>query len=462
MGLVLKYARLTKAGTWQYRRRVPTAVREILKQGEFKRFLGNTQPEALKAYARADAEFLRLVAEGNRLRERASQALTPLEAHREAERRAREIAQEIVMIGGRALPASDTEAADLLRDSRLSAFPVDPETGEPVGVPEVERRALNLLVNGGRLPRPAATIADAKRLYLQERIRGDINETAKTQRIERAMGHLAHAVAEDRPLSSLTREDAREVRDHMLRDLEMNPATVRRYMNDIQAVISLGLTEFGLGDAFNPFLRLRIRLETVAREERLPIPDDTLKAIRGRLSGNAGAELWLIWRMIEGTGCRLGEVTGALVSDLMLDAPIPYLNLVHHRHRRLKNDASIRRVPLVGEALEAAKQAAAAAGGSPFLFGRYGRVRGADAASAALMKHVRAITNNAKVTVHSLRHTMEDRLIRARVDEFDRNLILGHTRGSMSERYGGPDARLEAAAEGLRKALEVAGRASGA
>jgi integrase len=364
----------------------------------------------------------------------------------------------MVMIGGRELSASNPEAADLLRDSHLSAFPVDPETGEPVGVPEIERRALNLLANGGRLARPAPTIADAKRLYIRERIKGDINETAKTQRLERVMAHLAHAIEESRPLSDLTREDAREVRDHMLRDLNMNPATVRRYMNDIRAVISLGLTEFGLSEALNPFLRLPIKLETVARDERLPIPDETLTAIRSRLSGNAGAELWLIWRMVEGTGCRLGEITGALVSDLLLDAPIPYLNLVHHPHRRLKNDASVRRVPLIGEALEAAKEAVKAAGPGPFLFQRYGRVRGSDAASAALMKHVRAITDNPKIAVHSLRHTMEDRLSRARIDEFDRNLILGHTRGSMSERYGGPDARLEAAAAGLKAALDLAAR----
>lgn len=196
----------------------------------------------------------------------------------------------------------------------------------------------------------------------------------------------------------------------------------------------------------------------MARDERLPIPDETLTAIRSRLSGNAGAELWLIWRMVEGTGCRLGEITGALVSDLLLDAPIPYLNLVHHPHRRLKNDASVRRVPLIGEALEAAKEAVKAAGPGPFLLQRYGRVRGSDAASAALMKHVRAITDNPKIAVHSLRHTMEDRLSRARIDEFDRNLILGHTRGSMSERYGGPDARLEAAAAGLKAALDLAAR----
>jgi integrase len=69
------------------------------------------------------------------------------------------------------------------------------------------------------------------------------------------------------------------------------------------------------------------------------------------------------------------------------------------------------------------------------------------------MRHVRTVTTDPKVVVHSLRHAMEDRLTRAGVDEFDRNLVLGHSRGGMSERYGGPDARLEVASRALAKAI---------
>lgn len=49
---------------------------------------------------------------------------------------------------------------------------------------------------------------------------------------------------------------------------------------------------------------------------------------------------------------------------------------------------------------------------------------------------------------------MEDRLTLARVEEYDRNLVLGHSKGAMSERYGGPDARLVVAARALKAALE--------
>jgi integrase len=311
-----------------------------------------------------------------------------------------------------------------------------------------------MLANGG-LPRPAPTIEDARLLYVKERIKGDINATTKTARLNRIMGHLSSAsVAKARPLVSLTREDARNVRDYLLRDLAMNPATARRYLNDIRAVINLGITENGLKSAVvNPFLDLPIRVETAASTERDIIPDDLLSPIRARIKAHAGADLWQIWRIVENTGCRLGEVTGLLASDLHLTGSLPHFSLVPHPHRRLKTAGSIRLVPLIGEALDAAQEGLDAAEGSSFLFPRYGRVRGSDAASAILMKHTREVTDNPKVVVHSLRRRMGDKMTLAGVHEFDRNLVLGRLRGSMSERYGSAQVRLEAATRSVKAAL---------
>ncbi|PBB90334.1 hypothetical protein CK215_22025 [Mesorhizobium sp. WSM3864] len=243
----------------------------------------------------------------------------------------------------------------------------------------------------------------------------------------------------------------------------MKAASVRRYMNDVRAVINLGITEFGLRDTMaNPFQNLPIRgaeaSTTAASDERKPVPETMIAPLRERIEAHAGEDLWRIWRMVEGTGCRLGEVTGLMLSDVVLDAAVPYINLIPHPHRRLKTAGSVRRVPLIGDVLKAARDAVKAAGKGPALFERYGRLRGADAASQILMKHVRTITDDPKIVVHSLRHRMEDRLTLAGVSEFDRNLILGHSSGGMSERYGGPDARLKVAERGLKAALGVAGK----
>ena len=452
MGLTLKHVIRSKAGTFHYRRRVPKDVAAIIGRNEFKRLLGETEREALKNFMKINALYERLVEEARA--RNAEETPTPLELHRMAELRATELADMKVYIGGRELTGADPEAADVIRESTLSRGVADP----------VERRAVNLVANGGNLPRPVPTVEDAKRLYLKEKVKGDINESKRTLRLERVMDILAHAVEASRPLDKLTREDAREVRDHMLRDLDMKPGTVKRYIADIRSMVNLGLRENDMSNVGNPFNGLPIKMETLAVDERHPIPEDMLPAINGTISTQAGADLWQLWRMLEGTGCRLAEVAALLVEDVKLDAPIPYLDVGFRAHRRVKNQSSARRVPLIGDALKAAREAVEAAGEGQYLFVQYagilktkgGKGKGkkdATHASNALMKHIRKVTADPKITVHSLRHTMEDRLIRARVEEFDRNLVLGHTKGGMSERYGGPDARLEAAEQALKAAL---------
>ncbi|RWG49771.1 MAG: hypothetical protein EOQ64_28075, partial [Mesorhizobium sp.] len=187
MGLVLKHVYLTKAGTWHYRRRLPRDIAALIRQNEFKRLLGSTEREALRNYPNVNAEFERLVIEARRRRDiPADTPRTPLDIHRLAERRAAELAATTVHLGGLELPGSDPDAADLIRESYLSRFSRD-EEGDPVGVPEVESRALAILANGGNLSRPAPTIEDARKLYMRERVEGDINEAAKTARLNRVL-----------------------------------------------------------------------------------------------------------------------------------------------------------------------------------------------------------------------------------------------------------------------------------
>ncbi len=74
--------------------------------------------------------------------------------------------------------------------------------------------------------------------------------------------------------------------------------------------------------------------------------------------------------MLEGTGCRLAEIAGLLVADVKHDHENPHVDLVFHPHRLLKNKGSTRKVPLVGDALPAVREAVDSVGGS-FLFAQY-------------------------------------------------------------------------------------------
>ena len=77
------------------------------------------------------------------------------------------------------------------------------------------------------------------------------------------------------------------------------------------------------------------------------------------------------------------------------------------------------------------------------VFTRYARDRGADAASAALMKAVRAETKDKRLTVHGLRHRVSDKLRDAGAPVEVRHGFLGHSSTAIAENtYGSPTARL--------------------
>lgn len=410
---------------YRYRRKVPGFLRPVLGKAWIILPLGRTPAEVLRHYGKAHTQAEAELKAASKERPAKVQPKTDLERYQWA---TRQIAEWGPMT---------TDAADSLADHL-----------EETGQGDLYRA----LVVPDRKPEP--TLADAVKLYLKDRVDGTPDETKKRQRVDRVQGHVEKALSRGDPqIRSLTRTDAREVRDHMLADGDMSPATVHRYLNDLRAIITHAIKEIDdLKGASNPFNGLEVKKQTLAKEDRKPFSEAQLKAARGRVLGHASVDLQRIWRMLEQTGCRLAEVTGLMVEDVHVDG-LAYLDLKVHPHRRLKNAGSVRRVPLVGDALKAAQEALKAAGEGTMLFESYTREGGATAASATLMKHVRKVVADRKVTVHSLRHTLKDKLVRADVPEAVQNMILGHSSGAVSEAYGGPEARLEAAARALRKAI---------
>lgn len=243
---------------------------------------------------------------------------------------------------------------------------------------------------------------------------------------------------------------------------KVSPATVSRELSIVSAVINLAAKEFDLPGSFqNPFndlpvVRKRKGEGEKASDKRDPLPPEVLKEVRARVLAGAGPELALIWRLVEGTGCRIAEVSGLRVEDVEATGDLPHIRVEPHSLRSLKTSTSRRDVPLVGDTLGAAKEALKLAGEGNMLFPSYGRTRGSDAASAALMKHIRAVTKNPKHVIHSLRHNMKDRLNLAEVSALDQNLILGHTLGGVGESvYGGRIAKLRQTTRAMKKALGV-------
>ncbi len=135
MGLSLKYVVLTNAGTWHYRRRVPKAARTTFPQCEFKRLLGDTRREALRNWPHVHAEFERL---------------TNSDKHSSKESFANE-------------QRTSPDTAPFVQ--RIASPSQDPTSTQQATKPSLK---------GIETETYAPTLADAKQLYLQERIIGDI------------------------------------------------------------------------------------------------------------------------------------------------------------------------------------------------------------------------------------------------------------------------------------------------
>lgn len=466
MGLVLKHVERTKAGTFQYRRRVPREVSAIITRREFKRKLGDSQREALAAYPRYHAQVEREIADAKLRLAGAVAASQPGASEREAYAEAMRRRADMISAG------VAEEGLALTADSMADSYPQDEY--EPVGVQPVERHTINLLRLGpDRYKAPEPTLGDARKLYLKEHV--DADNPATDSRVvgltNRVVDAAIAAIGKDHAMSAITREDARKVRDHMLDRVKVtgrgvggkvSAATVSRELSIISAVFNFGRKEFGLPETVtNPFHALPV--EKIAKgqgrkasEKRDPLPVKVLAETRKRVLAYAGPELALLWRLVEGTGCRIAEVTGLRVEDVDASGEFPHICIEPHPLRSLKTLTSRRNVPLVGDALEAAKEALKLARTGHMLFPSYGRKRGGDAASAALMKHLRQVSANEKHVIHSLRHNMKDRLMLAEVSSLDQNLILGHALGGVGDRvYGGDAAKLRVTTRAMKRALGV-------
>ncbi|WP_340161321.1 tyrosine-type recombinase/integrase [uncultured Hoeflea sp.] len=449
--VMMKYVQKRGKQGWRYRRKVPEGLRTVLGKIEIVVPLGKSQAEMMRRYpqvhARAEALLSSATAQAGRTPARQQTAASERELFEATKGflRNKGFDPTFDMVVDLDDPKSVAEwaARSYAADRLVDEYDIDPETGDPSGISHIDYLRIRALNEGLPTP-PAPTFADAVKLYRKEQIGAN---TKRQMQLDRILDLFKAAISLDTPLTKISRSDARQVRDEMLD--HVSSSSVERYLNTVRAVINFGLNEYDLRGLSNPFQGVNPKkdIKTEAdtdRDRKRPFPPEDLKATRERILNHASADLRLIWRILEGTGCRLSEVTGLQVADVYLGHQFPYLDLAFRPNRRLKNNASIRRVPLVGDALEATQEAVEVAAGTEFLFAGYALNNGGSRASAALGKHVRACVADSKITTHSLRHTMKERLVAAGVDSAIQDAILGQSSGAVSLGYGSVLSRLEA------------------
>ena len=122
------------------------------------------------------------------------------------------------------------------------------------------------------------------------------------------------------------------------------------------------------------------------------------------------------------TGARLQEVAGLDPKNIILDAPIPYFNFVHQENRMLKNDDSIRKVPIHPACLPLVPYFRPSKAKDP------GR-----SWSETFKKNMGLPPGDA---AHSLRHSFTSRCNEAGILERIQDEFTGHAPRSQTARYG--------------------------
>jgi len=303
---------------------------------------------------------------------------------------------------------------------------------------EVIGMSLVRKVSNGRLEvdviRPQAdcpSLLDALEVYLEQKGKG----RPKTFRMaaERSCNYLI-GLCGNKPLSGYTRQDALQFRDWLVAR-GLTGSSITRNFSYLKAVINFALSEYAL-DVRNPFVGV-YHDRSAGVLVRKPIPIDAIRNVQSECRAVDDDMRWLI-ALISDTGMRLAEGVGLLKQDFIcLDTGQPYVRVTKHPWRNLKTASSERKIPLVGEALWAARRIVETENGSDFAFPRYNRrsTTAANSASAALNKWLKQYVPEG-CTMHSFRHSMRDRLRAVQCPADITDQIGGWTTDGVGQGYG--------------------------
>lgn len=250
----------------------------------------------------------------------------------------------------------------------------------------------------------------------------------------KAFGNLLGVVS-DKPLADLSADDMQDFRAWWIDRIEAGEVLANSANKDfshIATVLRLICERKRLGFV-PPVAGLMIR--EGRRAPRPPFSTDWIKTkIIPSMQEWDNREAAAIVLVMVNTGLRPSEVAGLRGENIALDADIPHVK-IRPDGRQLKTDNAERDLPLAGVSLEA------------MLPGGFPRYRDKPGLSATINKRFRehGLCETPGHTLYGLRHSFEDRMLEAGVDERLRRDILGHALDR--ERYGsggGLRLRLEA------------------
>ena len=422
----IKYT-YTRGNTTFYQRAVPIDLQDRYAGKTIKQDLKTADP--IKVARLVSALNKRYEAEWEALRGSPELSTTALQVH--ADKFLQEWGLEPFS------PDNDPMALELLHDhidrkrERWSDKQEKPERAYAKGdaanyMSLVELEAFRRLY-GEKVP----VLSDTLNLYLETHRKRNDEKFVTFQK--RAFTSLIDCTG-DKPVASLSRADVHAYIDKALKEGQ-STGTVRRRLNIMGAVFNTWIHENSLTMP-NPFTRISIPDEGKDKKKRVPFTLDELATIYSSCKQRDDELRWLVALMID-TGPRIAEVAGLVLSDLVIDHPVPHMVIQEHPWRSLKNQESKRKVPLVGASLWAAKRIIdTARAGQKFAFPRYVSDTECKATSAsnAANKFIRSSGMNH--TTHEFRHTLADRLRNVGCPKDVRYSIDGHAAQDRGDPYG--------------------------
>lgn len=442
--------------TYHFRRAVPSDIRDIFGFWEWKKSLKLGPGQALEAHAQAQRLWHETQQQIDEARLAKKLGANPAVAAKSAS----EWAVRNGFLDGQPKAERETawingELVELDSERDLVFEQIVEQAGRDFGwdanghpkrlTPEQEARLAVLA--SGKPVEPPMTVSQARDLYLADKF-GGAEDKATTQATKQFIEMVG-----DQELTNITRPMVIK----WLRDLASQrgqaSGTIRRRLTSLRAIFNHMRKNYSL-TAENPFSSQDIPADTTGPRKHVPFHRKHFELIEQHLSkAETDPDLRRIITLLKFTGCRPMEIGGLSKSEVFLEQDIPAIRVRWTADRRLKTKSSDRLVPLIGPAIQAAREAVEASAGDNLFPAKY---LNTDRLSQTVINEIRKAgvpKSPNRLIAYSFRHSMKEALRMAEVLDDTQDALMGHAKKSVGAHYGASRRRPEVLKQALERAI---------